>query len=60
MCLGALLALACGAPGSANDLGAQTIPGVKYETMNYRLEVFTAGHFALQVGGSWMPGCVCL
>jgi len=40
--------------------GQNTVPGFKYQTEDYRLVMFSAGHFALDVGGIWLPGCVCL
>ncbi len=55
-----LMLLAAVLPLQAQEAGAQTIPGPKYHTANYELVVFNAGHFALKVGGMWMPGCVCL
>lgn len=39
---------------------SQAIGEMRYDTPNYQLVVWSAGHFALKVGGSWMPGCVCL
>ena len=43
-----------------SDADRQTIPEAKYQTPHYQLSVFQAGHFAIKVGGSWMPGCICL
>ena len=58
----AATALAAPAPSAsaADAEGAQTIGEVRYATPNYQLVLWSAGHFALKVGGSWMPGCVCL
>ena len=39
---------------------SQSIAGLSYETPHYQLRVFAAGHFAVKIGGSWMPGCICL
>lgn len=54
------LAAAHAAAPAAEQPTRRTIPQVNYSTNNYRLVVFSAGHFAVQVGGSWMPGCICL
>lgn len=57
VCLG--LCAAC-LPCLAAEEGSQTVGGMRYQTANYQLVMWGAGHFALKVGGSWMPGCVCL
>jgi hypothetical protein len=44
----------------AADEGSQTVGGMRYATANYDLVVWSAGHFAIKVGGAWMPGCVAL
>jgi hypothetical protein len=40
--------------------GSQTIGSLEHRTPNYELSVFRAGHFAIKIGGVWMPGCICL
>lgn len=42
------------------ERGAQSIAPLRHLTPNYELTVFSAGHFAVRVGGAWMPGCICL
>jgi hypothetical protein len=54
-----LIALAAGA-GLAADENSQTVGDMRYGSANYQLVLWSAGHFAIKVGGSWMPGCVCL
>ena len=39
---------------------SQSIAGLNYDTPHYQLRVFAAGHFAVKIGGMWMPGCICL
>lgn len=42
------------------EQASQTVGETRYNTPNYQLVMWSAGHFAVKVGGSWMPGCVCL
>lgn len=44
----------------AADAQSNAIAGIKHRTDHYELVVFGAGPFAIKVGGSWMPGCICL
>ena len=44
----------------AADAQSNAIAGLKHQTDHYAMSVFAAGHFAIKVGGSWMPGCICL
>ncbi|MHB8993658.1 MAG: hypothetical protein ACYC63_00240 [Armatimonadota bacterium] len=57
-----LLALLMAAPAFvlAAEEGAQAVGGMRYATPSYQLVLWSAGHFAVKVGGSWMPGCVAL
>ncbi|MEN6400686.1 MAG: hypothetical protein ABFD94_01975 [Armatimonadia bacterium] len=54
-----LAALTLTAAGAQNEK-SQSIGAIKWETPNYRLQVYSPGHFAVNVGGSWLPGCICL
>lgn len=59
--LPALVRFLCLVPVTSSAVYAQSaIPEFIHQTDNYRLVVFGAGHFAIDVGGIWMPGCVCL
>lgn len=39
---------------------ADTIAPLRVKAPHYELHVFERGHFAIRVGGVWLPGCVCL
>ncbi|MEI6503378.1 MAG: hypothetical protein WCP21_20385, partial [Armatimonadota bacterium] len=54
-----VMALTAGAACAAEE-SSQTVGDMRYSTANYQLVLWSAGHFALKVGGSWMPGCTCL
>ncbi len=54
------LALLIAAAAFAQAPESQSIAGLDYSTPHYQLRVFAAGHFAVKIGGMWMPGCICL
>jgi len=56
----ALLIVGLSLAHASDGKGNQVIPRVNVETNNYHLTVFNGGHFAVKIGGSWMPGCICL